>query len=157
MVKAMYLHGRDSTGKTRKAEWIKQQVPALLSPTFEGPLAHRMEQLEPLLQTESWVLIGSSYGGLMAALWTHLHPERVVRLILLAPALHYEDFSPPFPVATPTLLIHGQADTVVPPDLTEEKARRAFANLTVRRVQDDHRLLSTCESLAWPALIESGW
>ncbi|MBT9586132.1 alpha/beta fold hydrolase [bacterium] len=157
MVNAMYLHGRDSTGKTRKAEWIKQQVPALLSPTFGGSLDHRMEQLAPLLQTESWVLIGSSYGGLMAALWTHLHPGRVVRLILLAPALHHEDFAPTFPVLTPTLLIHGQADTVVPPDPVEEKARRAFANLTVWRVQDDHRLLGTCESLTWPALIESGW
>lgn len=157
MVKAMYLHGRDSTGKTRKAEWIKQQVPTLLSPSFDGSLAHRMEQLAPMLQTESWVLIGSSYGGLMAALWTHLHPDLVVRLILLAPALHYQDFSPTFSVTTPTLLVHGQADEVVPPDLTEEKARLAFANLTVRRVQDDHRLLSTCESLDWPILIGSGW
>jgi pimeloyl-ACP methyl ester carboxylesterase len=156
-MKAMYLHGLDSSGKALKAEWIRKQVATLQSPTFVGSLAQRLEQLDPYLQGENWTLIGSSYGGLMGALWSHSHPQRVKRLILLAPALHHEEFSPAYPIDTPTLLIQGQADTVVPPQVVEEKAQRAFRQLTVWPVQDDHRLMKTCQSLDWSALVSSGW
>jgi pimeloyl-ACP methyl ester carboxylesterase len=35
----------------------------------------------------AWGLIGSSMGGWLAARWAELHPERVARLVLLAPGL----------------------------------------------------------------------
>ena len=55
----------------------------------------RMEKLEGLLAGKNeLVLVGSSYGGLMAAVYACLHEERVKKLILLAPALHLEPYNP---------------------------------------------------------------
>ena len=72
---------------------------------------------EPILADRSgWVMIGSSFGGLMAAAFACQQPEQVTKLILLAPALIHPDFAtdPPGPVSVPTVIYHGQQDTVVP-------------------------------------------
>lgn len=157
-MKRIFLHGLESSGQGRKAGQIRAQVPDILTPDFTGSLEERMAQLEPWLAPEpSWQLIGSSFGGLMAALWTQRYPERVDRLILLAPALHRPAFQPEPAVDVPTLLIHGTRDEIVPPEPVEEKARQAFRQLTLRRVDDDHRLIATSEKLPWLELLTSGW
>ncbi len=155
----IFLHGLESSGQGRKAQWIKSRVPELLTPDFTGSLTERMEQLEPWLAREpSWRIIGSSFGGLMAALWTRRHPEKVERLILLAPALHRTEYFPTAPpVDVPTLLVHGTEDDVVPLEPVAEAARRAFRHLTAWTYQDDHRLIPTSESMNWPALLTAGW
>ena len=38
---------------------------------------------------EKVILMGSSFGGLLVTLYAHLHPEKVDRLILIAPALRF--------------------------------------------------------------------
>ncbi len=38
---------------------------------------------------EKVILMGSSFGGLLVTWYAHLHPEKVDRLILIAPALHF--------------------------------------------------------------------
>ncbi len=124
------------------------------TPDFSGDLATRMAQLEPLLGSDRWILVGSSFGGLMAALWTLAHPAQVHRLILLAPALHRPDFVVGGPVDVPTLLIHGVHDEVVPHELAASRARQAFTSLRVDWVQDDHRLESTARALDWVTLLQ---
>lgn len=152
----LYLHGLDSSGQARKAQAIRQRVPELETPDFSGSLAERMAQLRSMLGEERLVLVGSSFGGLMAALWTCQYPHQVERQILLAPALHRDDFAPIAAVDTPTLLIHGRQDDVVPPQAVEEKAHRAFSRLTLWPVDDDHRLATT-QQLDWPRLLRQGW
>lgn len=156
-MRVIYLHGRNSTGQTEKARLIRRQLPDLVAPDFTGSLAQRLEKLEPILGQQRWVLIGSSFGGLMAALWTCLYPERVERLILLAPALHYADFeAPPAPVNTPCVLIHGWGDEVVPFEAVLVKARQAFSNLVVFAPSDDHQLLFVARTLDWSRLTQVG-
>ena len=114
-----------------------------------------MAQLEPLLGEERWLLVGSSFGGLMAALWTLRYPQRVSRLILLAPALHRPEFVVSRPVDVATLLVHGVHDQVVPHELARERATSAFTRLQVEWVDDDHRLETTALGMDWPGLLSS--
>lgn len=155
--RTLFIHGSDSSGQTYKAQVLRKTFPELLSPDFSGPLAMRLAQMESIIGDESgWTLIGSSLGGLMAALFAARHPTQVHRLVLLAPALHLPEFSrhPPKPVEIPTLLIHGKQDDVVPPEPVHCLAKRVFPRLTYLSVDDDHRLHHTAETLDWRSLLE---
>jgi pimeloyl-ACP methyl ester carboxylesterase len=148
----MFLHGLDSSSQGRKARLLASK--GVETPDFTGDLATRMAQLEPLLGScEPWVLVGSSFGGLMAALWTLRNPDRVHRLILLAPAFHRPDFVVERPVDVPTLLVHGTRDSVVPHVLARERAALAFRSLRVEWVDDDHRLEATAQRMDWQELL----
>lgn len=147
----MFLHGLDSSSQGRKARLLAGL--GVETPDFKGDLTTRMAQLEPLLGEERWVLVGSSFGGLMAALWTLRNPERVHRLILMAPAFHRPEFVIPRPVDVPTLLVHGVRDTVVPHELTRQRAAEAFTQLRVEWVDDDHRLEATALRMDWAGLM----
>jgi len=151
-MKRIFLHGLDSSSQGHKARQLSAM--GVLTPDFQGSLEQRMVQLEPYLHgDEPWILVGSSFGGLMAALWTLHNPQRVARLILLAPALHRAEFVFDRSVQVPTVLFHGTRDSVVPHELATQRARAAFENLTVHWVDDDHRLTATSQSLDWKELL----
>jgi len=106
----IYLHGLESTSQSGKARQFAQLFPGMLTPDFIGSFKERMEQLYPILGDKNdWTIIGSSYGGLMGGVFTCKHPERVRKLILLAPALMLPEFtSEHFPaIDVPTVLVHG--------------------------------------------------
>lgn len=154
----IFIHGQDSSSRTYKAELLRAARPGALVPDFSGDLAARMAQLEPLLAArESWVLVGSSMGGLMAALWACAHPARVRRLVLLAPAIHLPEFAspPPAPVDLPAVIYHGTRDTVVPIAPVRTIAEQTFRDLTFHSVDDDHRLHATADSIDWRALTKA--
>lgn len=151
-MKRIFLHGLDSSSQGYKARQLSTM--GVLTPDFQGSLDERMVQLEPYLQGDDlWILVGSSFGGLMAALWTLRNPQRVARLILLAPALHRPEFVFAGPVQVPTVLVHGIRDSVVPHELASERARAAFENIAVHWVDDDHRLAATAQNLDWKELL----
>ena len=153
----LYLHGLDSSGQTYKARLVRSVFPDLIAPDFTGTVEQRMAQLEPILgAAANWTLIGSSLGGLMAALFATRHPTQVRKLLLLAPALMLPEFSahPPPAVDIPTVIVHGRQDVVVPPAQIRPLAEAVFRVLTYQIVDDDHRLHRTAETLDWKALIE---
>ena len=154
----IYLHGLDSNSKTYKAALIRAIYPDLITPDFTGSLEERMQQLYPILGDESnWTLIGSSFGGLMAALFATQHPGQVRKMILLVPALMFPEFAqnlPTKPITVPTILIHGRQDTVVPLGQITPLAEKAFRYLTYHIVDDDHRLHQTADKLDWKSLIQ---
>jgi pimeloyl-ACP methyl ester carboxylesterase len=155
----LFIHGSESNGQTYKAQALRKFFPKLISPDFTGPLAVRMAQMESIVSdTDGWTLIGSSLGGLMAALFATQHPGQVRKLVLLAPALHLPEFSRPRhlpkPVTVPTLLIIGKKDDVIPVETVRRLAKQVFPRLTYRSVDDDHRLHHTAETLDWKALLE---
>lgn len=124
---------------------------------YSGPLGERMAQLEKGLSgAENWILVGSSYGGLMAALFACGNETRVRRLILLAPALGHADFTifPRLPLQIPVTLYHGRFDVVVPPEPTHRIAVRLFGNLDHHLVEDDHNLHRIFPTLDWDTLLE---
>lgn len=154
----IYLHGLESTSQSGKARQFAARYPGMLTPDFTGSFPERMQQLLPILAAEGgWTIIGSSYGGLMGAVYALEHPERVRKLVLLAPALILPEFSarPDLsPVDIPTVLIHGRQDQVVPPEPVLEIARRVFPRLTHIPVDDDHRLHKTFLELDWDIILD---
>ncbi len=153
----VFLHGLDSSSQTYKAAVIRAIYPDLITPDFTGSLEERMQQLYPILgKASNWTLIGSSFGGVMAALFATQHPDQVRKLILLAPALMLPEFSRhlPAPIDVPTIIIHGRQDTVVPVETTKPLAKKVFRNLDYRLVDDDHRLHQTADALDWKSFIQ---
>jgi pimeloyl-ACP methyl ester carboxylesterase len=153
----IFLHGLDSNSQTHKAAAIRAIYPSLITPDFTGSLEERMNQLYPILgDASNWTLIGSSYGGLMAALFATQHPDQVRKLILLAPALMLPEFaeSLPKPITVPTVIVHGFQDTVVPLNQITPLAEKVFQYLTYHIVDDDHRLHQTADALDWRSFIQ---
>jgi len=114
-------------------------------------LADRVDGIERAMRGRKVLLIGSSYGGLAAAYLASVHPERLVGLLLLAPALHRTEkpvFSPESlmpPQGVPTVVIHGIRDAVVPVDASRRYAARGSVDLI--EVDDDHRLVGALSQM----------
>jgi len=152
----IYLHGLFGSSSGVKATLLRGLFPHILTLDFSGSLAERMDQLHGLLKDSTgWTVIGSSFGGLMGALFTCQHPLQVEKLILLAPALIWPDFalSPPPPVDVPAVVYQGLNDEHLPPEQVERLARIAFRNLTFHLVEDDHGLYKTVHELDWQELL----
>jgi pimeloyl-ACP methyl ester carboxylesterase len=152
----IFIHGLAGSSQGVKARLLRGLFPGILTPDFPGSLEQRMAQLNAILGTQrNWTIIGSSLGGLMAALFASEHPDQVKRLVLLAPALIWPDFAanPPAPVDVPTIIYHGRQDAYVPLESTRELAERVFHNLKFHAVDDDHGLYKTVHALDWFALL----
>lgn len=152
----LFIHGLEGSSQGVKATLLRSLFPSILTPDFSGSLDERMSGLREIIgNTSGWKIVGSSFGGLMAAIFACQHPNQVDRLVLLAPALVWPDFAntPLEPVDLPVVLYHGKQDGLLPLDLVRELAERAFTNLDFREVNDDHGLYKTVHSLDWQDLL----
>jgi len=153
----LFIHGSDSNSQTYKATILRSLFPGMVTPDFTGSLSERMAQLEAILGDQTgWTIIGSSMGGLMAALFTTQAPGQVQKLVLLAPALTLPEFADhlPAPVLVPTIVVHGTRDELLPLETGRSLAEKVFTNLTYLVVDDDHRLHKTAEQMDWQTLLE---
>lgn len=99
-LRILYLHGFASSAASRKAgffadrlagERCRLEIPSLDQGDFEHlTIGDQLHLLERLLQNDRAILIGSSLGGYVAALYAARHPE-VERLVLLAPAFNFSE------------------------------------------------------------------
>ena len=151
----LYIHGLEGTSQGVKAQLLRRIFPKILIPDFTGDLETRMIALETILGSRhDWTIIGSSFGGLMAALFASQHPAQVSRLILLAPALIWPDFaSQPPSIDIPTVIYHGRQDMIVPIDIVQRLAEQVFTRLEFHAVDDDHGLHKTVHSLDWESIL----
>jgi len=93
----VYIHGLDTSSRGTKGVFFAEKYPEVLREDYFGPFEDRMAKLHRVLaDRENLVLVGSSYGGLMAAVFALYHADRVRRIILLAPALTLPEFEPYF-------------------------------------------------------------
>jgi pimeloyl-ACP methyl ester carboxylesterase len=153
----LFIHGSDSSSQTYKARILRGIFPGMLTPNFGGDLPERMKQLKMILGTETgWTLIGSSLGGLMAALFAMQHPDQVRKLVLLAPALTLPGFTRSLDsrISVPTIIVQGTQDDLIPLEPTRKLAEKVFLNLAYIVVDDDHRLHKTAQELDWKKLLE---
>lgn len=158
-VTRVFIHGLDSSSRGTKGTFLHKRYPEMIMEDFSGSLEQRMAQLERGLATKSnLILVGSSYGGLMAAQFACKNESRTRRLILLAPALDHGNFSPYYatPLELPVTLYHGRQDLVVPPGPTRRIAERLFRNLEIHLDDDDHNLHLVFPILDWDMLLEMG-
>lgn len=151
-----FIHGLDSSSRGTKGAFFRERYPGMILEDYAGPLEARMDKLgRDLAGRDNLILVGSSYGGLMAALFACGNESRIRCLILLAPALGLADFGGcPGPLKIPVTLYHGRFDDVVLLEPTFGIASKLFANLDHHSVDDDHDLHRIFPHLDWDGLLE---
>ena len=156
MAAKIFLHGLESSNQGTKGRFFQERYPDMIVPNFTGPLAERMEKLKGILTSERGIiLVGSSFGGLMAAIFAIENESQVDRLILLAPAINllssmdYKDKN----ISVPTWIFHGKSDAVIPLSQVEAMAHKLFSQLSFHVVDDDHFLHKTFKDLDWHTLL----
>ena len=91
MKNIIFIHGLESSGKGFKGLYLKKIIPEILTPDFakfnqkislDNLFNARMTQLNSILRERNlWIIIGSSFGGLMGVLYTLQNPEKIKRMI----------------------------------------------------------------------------
>lgn len=161
MKNIIFIHGYESSGQGFKGQFLKKIFPEILTPDFEGPLMKRMQKLKKILKNkDNWVIIGSSFGGLMGTLFTSEYPEKVEKLVLLAPYIISNDIDPQnfkkIPKNLPVVAFHGIHDKIVNLSKARSRAEKIFLNLSYNVVEDDHMLRNTMIKINWNELMENG-
>jgi uncharacterized protein len=98
-MRIVYLHGFASSPRSSKAQFFKRKFDALGVP-FEAPqldqgdferltITGQLGVIEGAVAGNPAVLMGSSLGGYLAALYAARHPDDVERMVLLAPAFQF--------------------------------------------------------------------
>ncbi len=152
----VFIHGLLGSSRGTKASFFRETYPDMIIEDFRGSLEQRMEKLNKILsQKRSLIVIGSSYGGLMAAIYALENQEKLRKLILLAPALASGGFEPYLAKRTdiPVIIYHGKNDDVIHLGPVQDIARRVFNNLTFNIVEDNHVLSKTFTSIDWANLL----
>ena len=168
----IYLHGYGSGPQSIKGQFFRRKfeqqgvevrLPDLVEGDFEGlTIGRQMAVAERVANHgEPCIVMGSSLGGYLAALYAKRHPE-VERVILLAPALHFpsrvQNLQHPSLLADapnweaepdfqqPGLILHGRRDDVVPAELSIEFAA-SHPNVKLVLLESDHALTDVLERL----------
>ncbi|MHA1671139.1 MAG: alpha/beta fold hydrolase [Promethearchaeota archaeon] len=166
MKNIIFIHGLESSGKGFKGQMLKNIFPEILTPDLEPYhsnnlsiktlLEKRMLQLSKILKDkENWIIIASSFGGLMGATYTLKQPEKVKLLILLAPFFGANMLDPSnfHPIDVPVVVFHGKNDLTASIKTSKSISNILFSNLEYNIVDDDHYLHVTVEKVNWIQLI----
>jgi predicted esterase len=152
----VFIHGLESTAQGNKGQFFRQFFPQMIIEDYTGDFAARMRKLEALLSGKNdLILVGSSYGGLMAAQYAIDNEDKIKKMILLAPALNLLEFKPPVhtKLPLPIIIYHGTGDDIVNPYTVKTIALRYFSNLEHHLVDDDHSLHKIFPVLDWKKLL----
>jgi uncharacterized protein len=95
----VYLHGFASSPQSGKAQFflkrfeergVALEIPRLDGGDFRGlTITGQLRVVEQAVGDGPAVLFGSSLGGYLAALFAAQHPEKVEKLVLMAPAFQF--------------------------------------------------------------------
>ncbi|MBU0481767.1 MAG: alpha/beta hydrolase [Proteobacteria bacterium] len=152
----VFIHGLESSSRGTKGTWFKERFPGMLICDFIGSFEERMVQLKCFLAGRAnLVLVGSSFGGLMASVYAIEYGSEVARVVLLAPALNFPEFDRfrSGSTSVPTHLYIGDRDAICPADLVIPAAQEVFTDLVVNRVDDDHLLHATFRRIDWNSML----
>ena len=153
----VFVHGLESTSQGTKGQFFRQYFPEMIIEDYAGDFAERMRILSGLLAgKDNLILVGSSYGGLMAAQFALQNEDRVQKMILLAPALNLPEFSPKAQqqLLLPVIIYHGTDDNIVDPYIVKSIAGKVFRQLEHHLVNDDHSLHRTFSLMDWNTLLD---
>ncbi len=153
---SIFIHGQESSSRGTKGVYFRQNFPEMIIPDFVGSLSGRMEELDRILKDKkNMTIIGSSLGGIMAAIFAFQNREKVKKLILLAPALNLDEFKPYLSerLNVPVRIYHGKHDELIPPSAIKDIAGKVFSDYQFTLLEDDHRLSKTFTSIDWHGLL----
>jgi len=152
----IFIHGLESSNLGTKSVFFRERFPDMIIPNFIGDLPERMEKLNEVLSGRSEIrMVGSSFGGLIASIFTMGNEPMVDRLILLAPAINMIELADYQlkEISVPVLIYHGTKDNVIPLQSVEQAAEKYFRDLTFNKVDDDHFLHNTFKTIDWDTLL----
>ncbi len=99
MTRVVYLHGFASSPHSSKAQFFRRrfaergvpmEIPQLDEGRFEElSISGQLAVIERAVGDQPAILIGSSLGGYLAALYAARHQSRIERVVLLAPAFQF--------------------------------------------------------------------
>ena len=99
MTPVVYLHGFASSPLSSKAQFFRRkfaacgvpmEIPQLDEGRFEElTISGQLRVIERTVGDRPAILMGSSLGGYLAALYAARHPPQVERMVLLAPAFQF--------------------------------------------------------------------
>ncbi|MCU1337068.1 MAG: hypothetical protein JWO19_2649 [Bryobacterales bacterium] len=99
MTPVVYLHGFASSPLSSKAQFFRRkfaergiqvEIPQLDEGRFEDlTITGQLGVIERAVGEQRAILMGSSLGGYLAALYAARHPSQIERLVLLAPAFQF--------------------------------------------------------------------
>ena len=173
--RVVFCHGLESGPSGRKARYLRRHFPSTIVPDLEMSafsLAKRNSFIRKSLNVrasligcakialaaieqqtdpdDDVILVGSSWGGLVALSLITDHGFKPYKVVLIAPALSihgiaarfFPDFMPScLPSETSILLIHGTADETVNFKSSQELAAKFPQQITFDVVENgDHRL-----------------
>lgn len=153
----VFIHGLESTSQGTKGIFFRGKYPDMIIEDYFGTFEQRMTKLNTILSDKNdLILVGSSYGGLMASVYAFDNKGKIKNLILLAPALNRYEFNPYLTkrLHIPVTVYHGSSDDVVPPDLVRTIAESVFPDLRYHLLDDDHSLHNTFSLMDWNTLLE---
>lgn len=151
-VQAVFCHGLESGPTGRKSLALREAGIAVDTPDFRGQdLAQRIATFDGYLarSEELPVVIGSSYGGLLAlCAGARLHQQgrAFPAMLLCAPAIHRAEApADELELAPhcPTVIVHGKGDAIVPIETSRKLAREHPDRVELIEVDDNHSLSSS--------------
>jgi len=99
VTRVVYLHGFASGPRSGKAQFFRRkfgecgvamEIPQLDQGRFETlTISGQLRVIEQAVGEQPAILMGSSLGGYLAALFASRHPDLVERMVLLAPAFQF--------------------------------------------------------------------
>lgn len=152
----LFIHGLDGSSQGAKGTYFRERYPKMIVEDYYGEFDERMAKLNTLLaDKDNLILVGSSYGGLMATVYACRNVNKMRKLILLAPALNFlpREICDGKNLDFPVYLYHGSDDVVVPPDPVREIAKGLFPRLTYCLTKDDHSLHESFFCQDWDTLL----
>lgn len=134
-----FFHGLESGPHGSKYQRLCESN-RVFSPDFQGmDVWERLAKIERETQgLRNLVIVGSSYGGLLASLFYSRNPERVRGMVLMAPALYKEAADKVERMPEDAVVIHARQDDIVPIGPVREKCAKHGIQIT--EVDDNHRL-----------------
>ncbi len=156
-MKKIFIHGLESSSRGSKGSYFRDRFSDILVPDFTGDLDTRMAELFTILaDANKVILVGSSFGGLMATIFSLQKEQCVQKMILLAPALNFPGFKQYEALSTsvPTIVFQGKKDDVTPLRLVKPAAERVFQDLEFNETDDDHLLKNTFLNINWVKLLD---
>jgi len=160
-MKIAYFHSEDSGScLSQKARFLCQRFP-LYVPSFGNEykrsdpvrvaLGVAERELDEVGMGDPWVIIGSSLGGLVAALLASKRPDLVLGLVLLGPAFNRPETEEIHRIPVYTTVFHGRNDTRVPyqhSDAFMQRFPEHWHHETLNFVDDDQHLYQTVNAIA---------
>jgi predicted alpha/beta hydrolase family esterase len=156
-LKLYFFHGLEGSPQGNKPQFLRKYYPDLITPPLPPDIKKREKILEEQVHGPAY-LIGSSLGALSAILFAMKHPEKILGMVLLVPAVGLFDVSliPEnildimstcvIPDPIPTIVIAAEKDEVIPMKAIEDMIARSLSSkIEFRAVDDDHSMSRSLE------------